>query len=87
MLRKVVLGLSVALATATGSVAMAASAQAGPLDRVKNAVGVVIKADVRAARDLAHGDAKQAVGDVVFGAKTGALLLTGRGGGGFGNRN
>ena len=43
MLRKVVLGLSVALATATGSVAMAASAQAGPLDRVKNAVGVVIK--------------------------------------------
>ena len=68
---------------------MAASAQAEttPRNRVKNAVGVVIKADVRAARDFAHGDAKQAVGDVVFGAKTGALVLTGRGGGGFGNKN
>jgi hypothetical protein len=85
MLRKVVIGLLVALATATGSVAMAAPAQAEALDRVLGAARAGVEGDVRAARDLAHGHVERAARDAVFGAKLGVLILTGRGGG-FGNK-
>jgi len=86
MLRKVLLGLSVAIATATGNLATVASAQAGPLDRVTGAVRAGIEGDVRAARDLAHGHVKQAAEDALVGDEIGARILTGRGGGGFGNK-
>jgi len=86
MLRKVLLGLSVAIATATGNLATVASAQAGPLDRVAGAVRVGIEGDVRAARALAHGHVIRAAKDALFGAEIGARILTGHGGGGFGNK-
>ena len=86
MLRKVLLGLSVAIATATGNLATVASAQAGPLDRVTGAVRAGVEGDVRAARDLAHGHVKQAAKDALVGDEIGARILTGRGGGGFGNK-
>jgi hypothetical protein len=92
MIRKVVLGLSVALATATGGVA---TAQAGErLDRVIGATKIGAQSLVRGAESFARGvktgqvrqGAKDAIKDVKFGAEIGALILTGRGGGGFGNR-
>ena len=86
MLRKVLLGLSVALATVTGNLATAASAHAGALDRVTGAVKIGLEGDVRAVRDLAHGHVGRAVKDAVAGARIGALILTGHGGGGFGNK-
>jgi hypothetical protein len=85
MLRKLVLGLTLAIVTAMGSAVTAGSAHAGALTRVKNAVRVGIEGDVRAARDLAHGNAKQAARDVVAGAEIGVSFLKG-GGGGFGNK-
>jgi hypothetical protein len=83
MIRKVMLGLSVALAIATGNLVAAASAQAGPLTRVKNAVHANLQGGARAVHDLACGQgARQAVRDVVDGAKLGVTFLRG-GGGGF----
>jgi hypothetical protein len=93
MIRKIVLGVSLALATAMGSVLTTASAQAGPLARVIGAAGAVAKGDLKGVEDFAHGlrvgqareGAKKAVKDVIFGAQIGTAVLKGTGGGGFGN--
>jgi len=97
MLRKLTIGLSVALLTAMSSVAMAKDngnpgggiipgTRPGVLDRVVDATKVGLEGDVRAAKALAHGHVARAVDDAVFGAKLGVLILRGRGGGGFGNK-
>jgi hypothetical protein len=83
MIRKLLLGLTLVAATATGSVVSAGSAHAGPLTRVRNAVHANLQGDARAVHDLACGlGAREAVRDVVGGAKLGVTFLRG-GGGGF----
>ena len=77
------LGLTLAVATATGSVVSAGSAHAGALARLKGAVRANLQGDARAVHDLACGNgARAAARDVVDGAKLGVTFLKG-GGGGF----
>jgi hypothetical protein len=98
MLRKLAIGLSVILVAATSNVAMAGpkgggksggfvpSNEPGLIDRMAGATKAGLEGDVRAAKALAHGNVGRAVDDAVFGAKLGVLILTGRGGGGFGGK-
>jgi hypothetical protein len=84
MLRKLVLGLTLAGVATMGSVVSAASAQAGPLTRVKGAIHANLDGDRRAAHDLVCGQgARAAVRDIVGGARLGATILLRGGGGGF----
>jgi hypothetical protein len=83
MLRRLVLGLTLAVFTMMSSFATVSSAHAGPLTRVKNAVKADLEGDRRALHDLSCGRAKAAVRDVVDGARLGVTILNG-GGGGFG---
>ena len=86
MLRKLVLGLTLAGAATMGSVVTADSAQAGPLTRVGGAIHANLEGDRRALHDLACGQgAGAAIRDVVGGAKLGVTVLRG-GGGGFGKQ-
>ena len=85
MLRKIVLGLTLAGVATMGSVVTsAASAHAGPLTRLKGAIHANLNGDRRAAHDLVCGQgARAAVRDVVGGARLGATILLRGGGGGF----
>ena len=86
MLRKLVLGLTLAGAATMGSVVTADSALAGPLTRVGGAIHANLEGDRRALHDLACGQgAGAAIRDVVGGAKLGVTVLRG-GGGGFGKQ-
>jgi hypothetical protein len=83
MIRKLMLGLTLAAVTATGSVVGAGSAQAGALVRVKGAIHANLQGDARAVHDLACGQGVRAAArDVVGGARLGVTFLKG-GGGGF----
>ena len=86
MLRKLVLGLTLAVVTATTSVATAGAAHAGALTRLKGAISANLEGDRRALHDLACGQGVGAAArDVVGGAKLGVTILRG-GGGGFGKQ-
>ena len=76
MLRKLVLGLAVVVATS--SVVTTGSAEAGPLTRVRGAIRANLEGDKRALHDLACGlGARQAARDVIGGAKLGVTILRG----------